>query len=66
MPLGVRGISRKADHRQHPFDSGFGNSLLKIGIVMAVQECGVPRMETKGSRLENVGTSVRRNMLMCP
>lgn len=41
-------------------------SCRKIAIVMAEQECSVPRVESKGSRLENVGTSIRRNMLICP
>lgn len=59
-------MSRKADHRQRPFDSGFGCSLHKIGIVTAEQECSVPRMESKGSSLENVSPSIRKKMLICP
>lgn len=43
-----------------------GCSLHKIGIVTAAQECSVPRMECKGSSLENVGPSIRRKMLICP
>lgn len=65
VPLGVRGVSRKADHRQRPFNSGFGCSLCEIRIVTAGQGYSVHRVESKGSCLENVGTSVRRKMLIC-
>lgn len=65
VPLGVLGISKKADHRKHHFKSGFGCSLHKIGIVMPEQDYSVPGVESKGSCLENVGMSVRRNTLIC-
>lgn len=46
FPLRVCGLSRKTDHRQRPFKSEFACFLCKIGIVMAEQECSVPRVES--------------------